>query len=62
MSREEMIDDLVRIRLYAMQDDSREQLLEWIENSMYAEYEDVDEKNLNLQLTWHSEGIFSEEI
>ena len=39
-----------------------EQLLEWLENSMYAEYEDVDEKNLNLQLTWHSEGIFSEEI
>ena len=51
MTREEMIDDLVRIRLCDMADDSREELLEWIENSMYVEYEDLDEKSLKLELS-----------
>jgi len=56
MTREEMIDDLVRIRLYHMADDSREELLEWIAKSMYEEYEDIDEKSLKHELNWHSEG------
>ena len=56
MTREEMIDDLVRIRLYHMADDSRKELLEWIENSMYAEYEDLDEKSLKLELSCYKVG------
>ena len=56
MTRGEMIDDLVRIRLCDMADDSREELLEWIENSMYVEYEDLDEKSLKLELSCYKVG------
>ena len=56
MSREEMIDDLVRIRLCDMADDSREELLEWIAKSMYEEYEDLDEKSLKLELSCYKVG------
>jgi len=60
MTREEMIDDLVRIRLYAMEDDSRAELLKWIEETMYAEYKDLDEKSLKLELNCYREGAFTE--
>ena len=56
MTREEMIDDLVRIRLYHMADDSREELLEWVAKSMYDEYEDLDEKSLKLELSCYKVG------
>ena len=56
MTREEMIDDLVRIRLCDMADDSREELLEWIAKSMYEEYEDLDEKSLKLELSCYKVG------
>ena len=56
MTREEMIDDLVRIRLYHMADDSREELLEWIAKSMYEEYEDIDEKSLKNELNCYEVG------
>ena len=51
-----MIDDLVRIRLYHMADDSREELLEWIAKSMYEEYEDIDEKSLKNELNCYEVG------
>ena len=60
MTREEMIDECVRVRLYAMEDDSREELLKWIEETMYAEYKDLAEKSLKLDLNCYKEGVFNE--
>ena len=56
MTREEIVDDLVRIRLYHMADDSRDELLEWIAKSMYEDYEDIDEKSLKLELSCYKVG------
>ncbi len=60
MTREEMIDECVRFRLYAMEDDSRAELLEWIEKTMYAEYKNLDEKSIKSELNYFSEGVFDE--
>ena len=61
MTREEMVDECVRVRLYAMEDDSRAELLKWIEQTLYAEYKDFDEKSLKLELNCYREGVFNEE-